>query len=138
MRSGIGPASVFEMIWTIIAAIGAVHLAYLWWQALQDEWWLKTNNINGVRSIMARMTVRAEFTAFMVMICFFGLGVAAMLIPARTSDGEFRWYPFIAALAFMSLAIMKDLDAILRRRERRQVFAMEARRVANERAETAQ
>lgn len=138
MVDGIGSASFLEIIWTAIAAFGTVHLGYLWWQALLDERYLKRRGVNGIRSVVARMGVRSEFTALCVMIVFLGLGVLAMFTPPVDSGGDFRWFPFLASLAFFIVAIMKDYDAVMRRQERRIVFELEARRIRRERAEIVQ
>lgn len=124
METNFGTASLIEIAWTLLAAIGALYHMRGVHDAGGDLSFLKRAGLNGRRRVVALRNLRSEITRLFVKTIFFGVGVVALVTPPpeRTSNTTAS---LIAGVGLVLALLALTFDSFLERQDRETLLAME-------------
>lgn len=123
-----GSASLIEIIWTVVCLIGAGFCGALLWSAGGDVRWLRRENINGERRLLALDAVLVEAIFTVALTLFVVIGVWVMTVPPRTDDGSTSRLSIVTGAIFVAVAVLMSASAWLRHRWRDEYIRRRQRR----------
>ena len=101
MHAGYGTASLPEIIWTIGAIAGVIMTQYTYRIARKSQGAIQQLNVNGLAGRSASAILIGEITRGFVFTIMAVLGIAAMLIPPGTPDGDPPPAAWLAMMGFL-------------------------------------
>lgn len=120
----VGPATIIEIVWTLLAAIGAGFAMFGWLDASADLGVIRSKGIKNGRLLIARMVARMSAVLFTLQVLFLIVGLVVVTNPnppqglpiASLIVGNI----LISAEVLLIWAVFRDLQdrrSIIRRKE---------------------
>lgn len=118
-----GSANIFEVLWTLIAMIGAFVAIPNWATSVDDKRTLSLLRIDGAKLLLAKSNIRIHATVSLILLAFMQLGVVFMFTPPANTPTGVSFAGLDLSLVIIPINVWLGIWSYIERRDRSKVLA---------------